>query len=150
MLQDIFEVLVDRGLENWRLILFSCVCCQAVQWIAHLFFLNFVPFYRKISAEKQLDCCVRSVSMAHAMVAMCVIPGWIYPDPELAVQDANGNWRYNHFGFSAESQYFFSISIGYFLWDFIICIYYRWYVATYFSIMILGVLNLLYMLPFAV
>jgi len=66
--------------------------------------------------------------MAHASVAMFgLVPGYITPDPTLASFDQLTNeWKYNHFGFNADTQFYFSLSIGYFLWDVLVCAWYRW------------------------
>lgn len=128
-MEDTFlnDLLVVPFLANWHIILTSCTICFLIQWSSHYISPIFFPIYRQLKDDRQLDWCVRVVSMGHAVVAMCLIPGWLNPDPRLAqFNETSGKWHYNHFGFSEESQFFYSISVGYFLWDTIICIYYRW------------------------
>jgi len=123
----LYDLLVRPFWDNYQLILLSCVCCQLIQWGTDFLSSLIFPTYKTLSAEKRLDWCVRVVSMFHALSAMCLIPGFMNPEPSLATFDeGTSQWTYFHFGFSAESQFFYSISVGYFLWDTIICIYYRW------------------------
>lgn len=128
-MEGAYDVLVRPMLENYPVVLASVACCCLIQAAcAVLSPILFGDTYKRLSKAEKLDWAVRVVSLAHAVVSWGTIYGYVFPAPELAagVDVATGAVVYDHYAFSEESQFFFSISCGYFIWDIVSSIYFSW------------------------
>jgi hypothetical protein len=96
--------------------------------------------------------------MVHALFAITLVPGYIWIPESLTRIDnvrlvrihpllcfvvfnffclcclfpdvqVTGLTVVDHYGYDAYTQFIYSISVGYFLWDSIVCIQYQWYVS---------------------
>eukprot|EP00668_Euglena_longa_P006689 GGOE01008001.1.p1 GENE.GGOE01008001.1~~GGOE01008001.1.p1 ORF type:complete len:272 (-),score=42.54 GGOE01008001.1:697-1437(-) len=84
-------------------------------WICKNFFRS---AWKELELGKSTDeWCVRNVSTAHCFVAWTLVPGW-FLKPQSAVTD--------FYAFDPFVQTVLCISVGYFIWDLIICLWYRW------------------------
>ena len=124
-----YKLFVLPFVENYEMILLSMSCCFVIQWGTHFLSKIFFPnSYGKLNPRDQLDWCIRAVAIAHAIASWGSIPGALYPSEEIAgkLDSVTGMMVYNHYAFSAESQFYFQIGTGYFLWDIIVSLYYNW------------------------
>ena len=123
------RLFVQPFIDNYPVILITASICFLIQWSSHYIFCKIFPErYGKLSANDQLDWRIRLVAISHALASWPSILGFISPQSELlGVQDPITSLiKYNHYAFSSESQFFFQIGTGYFLWDIIVSIYYNW------------------------
>eukprot|EP01104_Vermistella_antarctica_P021479 TRINITY_DN9726_c0_g1_i1.p1 TRINITY_DN9726_c0_g1~~TRINITY_DN9726_c0_g1_i1.p1 ORF type:complete len:363 (+),score=61.80 TRINITY_DN9726_c0_g1_i1:187-1275(+) len=113
-----YSIIFAPFFEHIVVILISCSCCFILQLVYHVAsWLLFGGFYKNLSYRDQIDWNVRLVAITHSLLSWWVIPGYIWPSAAIAD---------NIYGYDPVSAFFFSVSTGYFLWDVLISIKFRW------------------------
>jgi hypothetical protein len=114
-----YTLLISPFFANYPIILASTVACFALQSACATLSQKvfFTRIYTSLTKEDRRAWNVRMVAFAHALVAFTCLPGFLFPNPYL---------RADYYAYSPFSQCVFSIAAGYFLWDIVVCVWFRW------------------------
>jgi len=123
-----YEAFLQPGVENYILILVSAVACWFIaDYVSSFLSGLYFPQYNSLSDRQKNEWNGRVVAGVHALFAVTLCPGYFWPPTSLTYFDnVTGTTRIDHYGFDAHTQFIYSISTGYFLWDTIVCIQHQW------------------------
>jgi len=120
-------VFIRPGIENSPVVLGSAFGCWILANYVFTLSGHFIPAYDKLSVRQRHEWNGRLVAMAHACFAITLCPGYLYPESHLVQIDPKTNTQtVNNYAYDSYIQLIYSISIGYFLWDSIICVQHSW------------------------
>jgi len=123
----LYDVLVRPAVEYGPIIVSTTCFCALLQQLVQYLSFKFSSTYRSLKHTEKVDWSVRCIALIHGIFACSFLLDVLYPDPELVELNwSEGTVVFHHYASTSKNYLIFPISIGYFLWDFLICLYYQW------------------------
>jgi len=122
-----YESTLQMGIDNAPLILLSASICWILAEYVFIYSGVICPQYNSLTARQKNEWNGRLVAMVHAVFAVTLVPGYIWPPKNLADYDpVNNKHIIKNYGYDPHTQFIYCVSVGYFLWDSIVCIQHQW------------------------
>lgn len=122
-----YDLYIQPGIDNCPVFLGSALVCWILADLIFPYSGLLIPQYDKLTERQKIEWNGRLVAMVHALFAITLVPGYIWiPENLTRIDNVTGLKVVNHYGYDAYTQFIYCVSVGYFLWDSVVCIQYQW------------------------
>jgi len=124
---NIYDLFIRPGEETYKVIILSAIVCWFLADYVFSYSYLLIPEYAKLTARQKVEWNGRLVAMVHACFAITLCPGYYSPEKHFyQFNNVTNSYSIDNFAYDPFVQFIYSISVGYFLWDSIVCIQHLW------------------------